>query len=94
MKVEIIDNRLKTLFDALRKPSTQEAKQAQIAQRADDDPVHCLLQDNSLVTKVNVETDRLLRPAVGQFDLVAIMQVTVVVTRVTWGTIGLLSRAQ
>jgi hypothetical protein len=89
-----IDNRLKTLFDALRKPSTQEAQQALIAPRADEDPIHCLLQDDALVIKANVETDRLLRPANDQFDLVAIIQVTVVVTRVTWATISLLSRAQ
>jgi hypothetical protein len=89
-----IDNRLKTLFDALRKPSTQEAQQAQIVERDDNDPIHCLLQDDSLVTKVSVETDRLLRPAADKFDLVAIIQVTVVVTRVTYGTLSLLSRAQ
>jgi hypothetical protein len=89
-----IDNRLKTLFDALRKPSPVEAKQAEIPKRADDDPIHCLLQDDALVTKVSVETDRLLRPANGEFDLVAIIQVSVLTTRITWGTIGLLSHAQ
>ncbi len=89
-----IDNRMKTLLDALRKPSTQEAQTDAIAKRADDDPIHCLLQDDALVTRLNVEMDRLLRPAKDQFDLVAIVQVTVVLTRVTFGTIGLLSRAQ
>lgn len=89
-----IDNRLKTLFDALRKPSTEETQTAAIAKRADDDPIHCLLQDDALVTRVNVETDRLLRPTEGQFDLVAIIQVTVVLTRVSFGTINLLSRLQ
>jgi hypothetical protein len=89
-----IDNRLKTLFDALRKPSTQEAQQAAIASRNDDDPIHCLLQDDSLVTRVGVETDRLLRPATEEFDLVAIIQVTIVPTRITFGTINLLSQIQ
>ena len=88
-----IDNRLKTLLDALRRPSTQEAQVAQITKRPDDDPIHCLLQDDALVTRVNVDTDRLLRPASSEFDLVAIIQVTVVPSRVTFGTIGLLSRA-
>ncbi|MGB6395198.1 MAG: hypothetical protein WBF73_05895, partial [Bradyrhizobium sp.] len=55
-----LDNRLKTLFDALRKPSTQEAQQAQIQPLPNDEPIHCLLQDDSLVLKVSVETDRLL----------------------------------
>lgn len=58
-----LDNRMKTLFDALRKPSTQEAQQAKIAPLPDDEPIHCLLQDDGLVLKVSVETDRLLRPA-------------------------------
>jgi hypothetical protein len=89
-----IDNRLKTLFDALRKPSTQEAQQAQIAPLPNDEPIHCLLQDDSLVLRVNVETDRLLRPTQNQLDLVAIIQVSVVLSRVTFGSIGLLSRAQ
>jgi hypothetical protein len=75
-----IDNRLKTLSDALRMPSKAEAQQAQIETRADNDPIHCLLQDDALVTKVSVETDRLLRPATDRFDLVAIIQVRVLVS--------------
>src|SRR6266404_100795 len=86
-----IDNRMKTLFDALRIPSKAEAQQAKIPKRADGDPIHCLLQDDNLVTRINVETDRLLRPANDEYDLVAIIQVTIVLTMVTYGTIGLLS---
>jgi hypothetical protein len=83
-----IDNRLKTLLDALRMPNTAEAKQAQIDIRPDDDPIHCLLQDDALVTKVSVETDRLLRPA-DQFDLVAIIQVRVLMSgTTTWGNLS------
>jgi|ERR1700687_753575 len=89
-----LDDRMKTLFDALRKPSTQEAQQAQIDPLPNNEPIHCLLQDDSLVLKVAVETDRLLRPASDPYDLVAIIQVRVVLSRVTGGTIGLLSRSQ
>lgn len=89
-----MDNRLKTLFDALRKPSDQEAQQAKITGLPNGEPIHCLLQDDSLVTKVSVETDRLLRPAANPFDLVAIIEVTVAVTRVTFAAIGLLAKAQ
>jgi hypothetical protein len=89
-----IDNRLKTLLDALRMPNTAEAQQAQIDTQPDDDPVHCLLQDDALVTKVSVETDRLLRPATDQFDLVAIIQVRVIVTLATWANIGFESQLQ
>jgi hypothetical protein len=83
-----IDNRLKTLFDALRMPSPSEAHQAGV-QSTDENPIHCLLQDDRLVTRVNVETDRLLRPASDQFDLVAIIQVEVKATRATWGNIAI-----
>ncbi len=89
-----IDNRLKTLLDALRLPNTAEAQQAQIETRPDDDPIHCLLQDDALVTKVSVETDRLLRHADDPLDLVAIIQVRVLVTRATMGNIGLESQTQ
>jgi hypothetical protein len=89
-----IDNRLKTLFDSLRMPNPAEAKQAEI-QTGADDPIHCLLQDDSLVTKVSVETDRLLRPGSDQFDLVAIVQVRVLTSgRTTFANIGLLSQPQ
>jgi hypothetical protein len=60
-----IDNRLKTLFDALRMPSAQELDQAGVtakllAPNEDDWPMmFCLLQDDALITSVSVETDRL-----------------------------------
>jgi len=83
-----IDNRVKTLLDALSVPPPAQADQF-----SDIGPsrlVYCLLQDDALVTKLAVETDRLLRPAESKFDLVAILQVVVRARRVTWGTIGLL----
>src|SRR5258705_11820647 len=43
----------------------------------------------SLVTELNVETDRLLRPTANKFDLVAIVQVDVRATRLTFGNIGI-----
>jgi hypothetical protein len=89
-----IDNRLKTLLDGLREPSKNEAQQSKIEAGAADEPFHCLLQDDALVTRLNVETDRLLRPAADKFDMVAIIQVTVVITRMTVGNISLVSQAQ
>jgi hypothetical protein len=80
-----IDNRLKTLFDALRMPSKAEAMQLSAATADDEDPLHCLLKDDALIHRVNVETDRLLRPG-KTFDLLAIINVTVLVTFVSWDT--------
>lgn len=54
-----IDNKLKTLFDALRIPeSTSETGGA--TPDVDDDPLFVLLQDDGLITEVKVATDRLL----------------------------------
>ena len=80
-----IDNRLKTLFDALRMPSKAEAMQLSPVTVNDEDPLHCLLKDDALIHRVNVETDRLLRPG-KEFDLLAIINVTVLVTFVSWDT--------
>jgi hypothetical protein len=54
-----IDNRIKTLIDALRIP----ADGSEMKRRTDDDPDpnprYCLLQDDALITTLKVETDRL-----------------------------------
>jgi hypothetical protein len=55
-----IDNRLKTLFDALRIPTPGERYSARQPE-ADEKPFFCLLEDDKLITKISVETDRLLQ---------------------------------
>lgn len=83
-----IDNRVKTLLDALSVPP--HAQSAQFPQDpSQTEPVYCLLQDDSLVTKMAVETDRLLRPSANKHELVAIIQVMVRASRVTWGNVGI-----
>lgn len=54
-----IDNRLKTLFDALSIPN---GSQIVGTPESDESPFFCLLEDDSLITEVRVETDRLLTP--------------------------------
>jgi hypothetical protein len=56
-----IDNRLKTIFDALRMPR-DKAEAAGYSPDADEDPFFCLLEDDSLISHVSVETDTLLQP--------------------------------
>jgi hypothetical protein len=83
-----IDNRVKTLLDALSVPPPA---QAELFSDADvSTKLFCLLQDDSLVTRVSVETDRLLRQTQNRHDLVAIVQVSVRASRVTYGTLGLM----
>jgi hypothetical protein len=85
-----IDNRLKTLFDALRMPSTSN-ELAGNAPAADEDPFYCLLQDDKLITEVNVRTDTLLTPesetGEGQSTVKLIIKVTIRPLHVTeWNT--------
>ena len=56
-----IDNRLKTLFDALRMPQTPDEIKGNTP-GTDENPFFCLLEDDNLITKVSVTTDRLLEP--------------------------------
>ena len=80
-----IDNRLKTLLDALRKPSKSEVQTLGQETVSDEEPLHCLLRDDALIHRVNVETDRLLKDAPPN-ALVVIVNVKVVITRPTLKT--------
>jgi len=51
-----LDNRLKTLFDALRVPSEDETQEDPLL----DDPLYCLLESDTLISGLTVETGRLL----------------------------------
>jgi hypothetical protein len=55
-----IDNRLKTLFDALRMPNSGEVHESPGEGR---EPFYCLLKDDSLINQISLTTDRLLAPA-------------------------------
>jgi len=55
-----IDNQLKTLFDALRMPQVPTEIPTGDVPSETEKPFHCLLEDDALITKVAVQTDRLL----------------------------------
>lgn len=56
-----IDNRLKTLFDAMSVPQVDGLpRDAQPA--ADETPFYCVLEDDGLITSVAVQTEQLLTP--------------------------------
>lgn len=57
-----IDNRLKTLFDALRMPQDVAELPPQAHPEEGENPFFCLLEDDKLITSVSVATDRLLEP--------------------------------
>jgi len=55
-----IDNRLKTLFDALACPRHDQDVPRSWVPEEGEQPLHCLLEDDGLISEVAVETDRLL----------------------------------
>ncbi len=57
-----IDNRLKTLFDALKRPRNRQELPDSAVAATDQNPFFILLEDDGLISKVSVETDRLLEP--------------------------------
>jgi hypothetical protein len=57
-----IDNRLKTLFDALRMPDYKGELGGYLMPTADEDPFFVLLQNDKLISHIAVETDVLLQP--------------------------------
>ena len=55
-----IDGRVKTLLDSLSVP--QHAEQILETKSTVHDPIYCLVEDDSLISGINVETERLLSP--------------------------------
>lgn len=55
-----IDGRLKTLFDGMRMARNGNELPHGAVQGQDEDPLFVLLQDDDLVSEVNISTDRLL----------------------------------
>jgi len=58
-----VDNRIKTLLDALRIPKGCDEIGGKAAKEPDEEPYFfCLLEDDSLITDLSVTTDTLLTP--------------------------------
>jgi hypothetical protein len=57
-----IDNRLKTLFDGLRAPGKADELPDGWQPEDQTSPTFCLLEDDRLITRLNLEVGELLRP--------------------------------
>lgn len=57
-----IDNRIKTIIDALRMPNATQELAGNEKPGQGEDPFYCLLEDDKQVTQLSVETDTLLDP--------------------------------
>lgn len=85
-----IDNRLKTLFDALRMPQIGQLK-ADMSPDEDEKPFYVLLEDDKLISRLSVETDTLLEPIGEQLnksDARLIVTVTLRPARLSWDNVA------
>ena len=83
-----IDNRLKTLFDALSIPQAGQIPSGD-SPREDEEPFHCLLEDDNLITGVNITVDRLLGPACGPQEVLLLIRVDVTRTQLTFANLDI-----
>ena len=82
-----IDNRLKTLLDALSIPQSNQIPRDDVP-GADEDPFHCLLEDDNLITSIRVTVDRLLDGS-DKEEVLIVLGVNVSCTRATLENLGL-----
>lgn len=86
-----IDNRIKTILDALKKPRDLQDIENEFPVGLED-PFFCLLGDDSLVAKLSVDTDDLLGIVGGdlpsEHDARVVVTVTVRPAVATWGNMG------
>lgn len=85
-----IDNQLKTLFDALRRPTDASEVPPSWAPGPDEQPMHCLLEDDKLITRVGVDTDRLLEAGADPKLVTVTIRVTIKGFTATWGNLGMI----
>jgi hypothetical protein len=60
-----VDNRVKTLVDALRIPGPDIKELGGQSPQDGENPFYCLLEDDALINHLAIETDRLLQPIEG-----------------------------
>ena len=79
-----LDNRIKTLLDGLKIPNHKNALPKDGSLEKDPDPLYCLLEDDRLITRLDIKSDRLLDPYANHDEVVLLIHVH---TRPTIGTV-------
>lgn len=75
-----IDNRIKTVIDALRKPHNASELAGNEVPAEGEDPFYCLLEDDKQMSHLSVETDRLLDPPTGKNADASLAHLVITVT--------------
>lgn len=84
-----LDNCAKTLIDSLCVPKAEQLP-AGVSLGGDERPFLCVLQDDALVTRVNIESDCLLRPPSDDHSWVSLfVQVTIRAKQLTWANMSI-----
>jgi hypothetical protein len=90
-----IDNRIKTLLDALRVPDNCNELPPNCSPEQEEEPFFCLLQNDSLITDLNITTDRLITPDPQQdhrgHEVLLVIHVTLKATKITLENLQLIS---
>jgi hypothetical protein len=77
-----IDNRIKTLLDALQVPKECDQVPKEWMPSEDENPLYCLMEDDKLINDLTVTTDRLLSPRrndESEHDVVLIIHVKTII---------------
>lgn len=78
-----MDNRLKTLFDGLSVPNERQIEKLGQQPQQGQDPVFCLLEDDALISDLQIETGECLDPNLPPGDVILLIRVTTRVTHFT-----------
>jgi hypothetical protein len=85
-----IDNRLKTLLDALTMPHQPNALPPNATPSGDESPFFCLMEDDNLIARLDVGSDRLLDPTAQPAEVVLLIHVRTRPTATNYANIDLL----
>lgn len=85
-----LDNRLKVLFDGLKMPKEPNELPPMAAPDADETPFFCLLENDSLISALRVESERLYDVPPTSSHVRLVIRATIKVEQMTMVTMGLL----
>jgi hypothetical protein len=84
-----IDNRLKTLLDSLKVPKVAEIPTNE-SRSEDESRFFCLVEDDNLITSLDIKTDRLLDSSAAPSDVILLIHVRTRVLRGNLANLGLI----
>ena len=84
LQIGDIDNRLKTILDCLQTPPSGQAVDLDEGNSAIS-PFYTVLEDDSLISSIKVDTARDLRPDAANSEVLLLIEIRTVVTAGVWG---------